>query len=76
MELKIVLLTEESAFADLRWECFNQKIPGTVQVIPPRKGLINLAIVESETCKIAAGYNTDYTGTYKRTGTNEEDASV
>lgn len=43
--------------ADLRWEGFNQKVPGTDQVLPPRKGLIDLAnTIEDGEWKIAAGY--------------------
>ncbi|MDG5471296.1 SgcJ/EcaC family oxidoreductase [Jeotgalibacillus sp. ET6] len=67
-------LSSDSAIADLRWEGFNQKIPGTDQVLPPRKGLINLAITfEDGKWKIAAGYNTDYTATYQRKGEKEEE---
>lgn len=70
-------LTAEAAIADLRWEGFNQKVPGNEQVLPPRRGLINVAVtLENGEWKIAAGYNTDYTGTYQRNGEREDQVSA
>jgi uncharacterized protein (TIGR02246 family) len=70
-----IWINEDSVLTDVRWVCFNQKIPGSEQVLPPRKGLINLVIKRSEngTWKIMAGYNTDYTATYQRVGNNEDE---
>lgn len=73
----IMWINSETAVADLKWQCFNQKIPGTDQVLPPRNGLINVVItIEDTEWKIVAGYNTDYTGTYQRKGEREEEVTA
>lgn len=70
-------LSSEASLVDLRWEGYNQKAPGSEQILPPRKGLISLIITfEEGEWKIAAGYNTDYTGTYQRKGKMEEEVST
>lgn len=67
-------ITEDAAIIDFRWDTYNQKVPGTDRILPPRHGLQNAVVmIEGDQGKIKAAYNTDYTGTYQRTGKQEGD---